>query len=72
MKAYLFHHSDINFSSIPALAVLTDKENSVNFGAHGFIPGDSMELRITYEKNVIPCKENEREKYKKLRGDDFR
>ena len=44
-----------------------NKENT----KYGLKPGDSMSLRITDHKNIIPLKNNERKKFIKLKNQDF-
>ena len=67
-----FTNIDVDFNSIPAIAVHAEiKDYSKENTKYGLKPGDSTRLRITDSKNVIPLKNNEREKYIKLKNQDF-
>ena len=64
----------VNFSKIPALSVNLDKYDDPSGKQKPiktFKAGDSVDLRITDDKNTVPTYNYERVKFQKLKGHDF-
>jgi hypothetical protein len=64
----------VNFSKIPALSVNLEKYDDPSGKQKPiktFKAGDSIDLRITDDRNTVPAYNYERVKFQKLKGHDF-
>lgn len=61
---------------IPTVSVIThdkDVSHAIECDANrGFTPGESKDLSLTRDKNVIPVKDYQHDQFKKTKGYDFR
>ncbi len=62
----------VDFNNIPALSVNNGKfDEKILKKSLSFRAGDSMDIRITDARNMVPIHNYERAKFEKLKGHDF-
>jgi hypothetical protein len=71
-KKSILVYKGVNFNQIPALSVTNEKFELTEPHSKGYTSGGIVGLRLTDDRNRIPIKDLESEKFSEKRGQDFR